>query len=326
MDGPAASKPAGYTLDTGPTVLTMPGLLADAFAAVGADMADFCTIKPVDPMYRAVFADGSVLRVWHGRERMTQEIAEVAGAKDAAAFGRFCDWLAELYRVEMAHFIDTNYDSVLDLARPLGPALQLLRLGGFRKLANVVRLVLRRRAPAAHLHASSRCTPASPPTRRWPCTPSSPTWTRSRACSCPRAACTPWPPGLAAAVEKAGATFRYEQPVERILRAPGPRPGPRGRGRCRAASDRRALIDADAVVCNADLPVAYRTLLDGVEAPRAARRGTYSPSLLPVGGRRAGPAAGEAAHHNIHFGEAWDGAFKALIHDGPAACPTRRSS
>jgi len=31
----------GYRLDIGPTVLTMPGLLADTFAAAGADMADF---------------------------------------------------------------------------------------------------------------------------------------------------------------------------------------------------------------------------------------------------------------------------------------------
>ena len=70
------------------------------------------------------------------------------------------------------------------------------------------------------------------------------------------------------------------------------------------------------MVCNADLPVAYRTLLGGVEAPRAARRGTYSPScFLWVAGVRGRPPE-EAAHHNIHFGEAWDGAFRALLHEG----------
>ena len=49
----------GFRLDNGPTVLTMPNLLADAFAAAGADMADFITIDKVDPMYRACYADGS---------------------------------------------------------------------------------------------------------------------------------------------------------------------------------------------------------------------------------------------------------------------------
>jgi phytoene desaturase len=70
------------------------------------------------------------------------------------------------------------------------------------------------------------------------------------------------------------------------------------------------------VVCNADLPVAYRTLLGGLDAPRTARRGTYSPScFLWVAGVR-GPAPVGAAHHNIHFGQDWDGAFRALVRDG----------
>ena len=50
---------AGFRLDNGPTVLTMPGLLGDVFAAAGADMADHLDLRPVDPMYRAVYADGS---------------------------------------------------------------------------------------------------------------------------------------------------------------------------------------------------------------------------------------------------------------------------
>ena len=49
---------AGFRLDNGPTVLTMPNLLADAFAAVGAELDEFCEIVPVDPMYRAVYATG----------------------------------------------------------------------------------------------------------------------------------------------------------------------------------------------------------------------------------------------------------------------------
>ena len=71
----------GYVLDNGPTVLTMPGLLEDTFAAAGADMADFVTIRPVDPMYRAVYADGSELRLWHDRGRMAAEIEAFVGAR-----------------------------------------------------------------------------------------------------------------------------------------------------------------------------------------------------------------------------------------------------
>ena len=128
----------GYRFDTGPSVLTMTGILSDVFAAAGEDMAGHLTLLPVDPMYRACFPDGSELRVWHGRERMTAEIRDFAGAAEAEAFGRFCDWLGRLYQLELPNFIDRNFDSPLDLAWPLGPIVRLVRMGGFRKLSGVV--------------------------------------------------------------------------------------------------------------------------------------------------------------------------------------------
>ena len=64
----------GYRFDTGPTVLTMTGMLADTFAAAGADIDDHLRLSAVDPMYRACFADGTELRVRHGREAMAEEI------------------------------------------------------------------------------------------------------------------------------------------------------------------------------------------------------------------------------------------------------------
>ena len=54
---------AGYRIDTGPTVLTMPDIISEAFAAVGASMADHLDLMPVEPAYRATFADGSALNV-----------------------------------------------------------------------------------------------------------------------------------------------------------------------------------------------------------------------------------------------------------------------
>ena len=115
--------------------------------------------------------------------------------------------------------------------------------------------------------------------------------------------------GLADAVAKGGAELRYDSPVTRILRgADGAVTG------VEIGGDER--LAADVVVCNADLPVAYRTLLGGVDAPRAARRGRYSPScLLWVAGVRGLPPAG-AAHHNIHVGRQWDESFDAIIRQG----------
>ncbi len=40
----------GYSFDTGPSVLTMPSLIADAFACVGEDMKDWLELMPVSPL------------------------------------------------------------------------------------------------------------------------------------------------------------------------------------------------------------------------------------------------------------------------------------
>ena len=299
---------AGFRLDNGPTVLTMPDLLADAFAAAGAEMADFVTIKPVDPMYRAVYADGSTLHVRHGREAMTDEIRRFANAREAEAFGRFCDWLERLYRVEMAHFIDANFDSVLDLVKPWRAGLELVRLGGFGKLGRKVASFfdderLQRIFSFQSMYAGLA------PYEALSLYAVITYMDSVEGVFVPEGGMHAMATGLAAAVEKAGVTIRYDSPVTRILRT--------GSGAVNgvevAGSER---IAADVVVCNPDLPVAYRTLLGGVEAPRVARRGKYSPScLLWVAGVKGLPPA-EAAHHNIHFGHDWDASFKALIHDG----------
>ena len=83
---------------------------------------------------------------------------------------------------------------------------------------------------------------------------------------------------------------------------------------------------ADAVVCNADLPGAYR-LVPGLASPRRLRR----PALLAVGASCGTPvcaaARGEAvAHHNIHFGERVGRAASAPSSTRASACPIRRSS
>jgi len=301
---------AGYRFDTGPTVLTMPGLIDDCLRAAGTARDDVLHLKPVDPMYRACYADGSTLRVWHGRERMTAEIAEVCGADQAEAFGRFCDWLAALYRLELPNFIDRNFDSPLDLVRPLGPALRLVRQGGFRKLAAVVGSYFSDERLQRIFSFQSMYAGLAP--------------YEALAIYCvitymdtvagvyvPVGGMSALPEALATAAAQGGATFRYGVDVERIVLEHGTS------GRVLGVRlDDGEHIAADAVVCNADLPVAYRTLLGGLPAPWVARRGRYSPSCVVWHAGVRGELPAEAAHHNIHFGQEWDGAFRALLRDG----------
>jgi phytoene desaturase len=304
------AEDGGYRFDTGPTVLTMPHLVERCFAAVGVDMADLLTLVPVDPMYRACYADGSEVRVRHGRAAMTEEIRTVCGPAEAASFGRFCDWLTRLYQVEMPGFIERNYDSPLDLARPLRPAVELVRLGAFRRLAKTVgrhfaderlRRLFSFQAMYAGLAPYEALALYAVITYM----------DAVNGVVVPVGGMHALPRALAAAAEKAGVTFRYGTRVERIVLERGTDGPVRG---VRLAGGE--VLPAAAVVANSDLPVAYRTLLPGLSPPRAARRGAYSPSAVVWhAGVRGGLPTG-AEHHNIHFGAAWDGAFRAILDEG----------
>jgi phytoene desaturase len=301
---------AGYRIDTGPSVLTMPGLLAETFAAAGADIADHLRLSALDPMYRAWWPDAEPISVRPGREAMTEEIRERCGPQDAAAFGRFVDWLARLYRVEQPHFVERNYDRVTDLARPLRPALELVRLGAWRKMAAVVdsyftdprlRQVFSFQALYAGLSPFDAlaiyCVITYMDTVEGVWFPEGGIHSVAR--------------GLADAATKAGADIRYDATVSRIVRrlgSSGPVTGVR-------LADGE-LLGADAVVANPDVPALYRELLPSARMPRVARRGEYSPSAtLWLAGVRGSLPPG-TGHHNIHFGGDWKGSFDALLRTG----------
>jgi len=301
----------GFSLDNGPTVLTMPDLLEEAFVAAGASMADHVTIKPVDPMYRACYADGSTLLVKHGREAMTEEIARFANRKEADAFGRFSDWLEGLYTAEMRSYIDTNLDSPLDLIKPWRDGLAILKMGGFGKLDKKVASFFDDQRLQQIFSFQSMYAGLAPYEAL--AIYAVITYMDSvKGVFVPEGGMHQMAAGLAEAVEKAGVSFRYSSPVSKIVR----RADGSVRGVMIGSGPDAELVEADVVVCNPDLPVAYRELLDDVKIPRVARNGKYSPScLLWVAGVKGLPPA-DAAHHNIHFGEDWDGSFKALIEDG----------
>ena len=303
----------GFRLDNGPTVLTMPNLLEEAFAAAGSTMADHIKIKPVDPMYRACYADGSTLFVRHGREAMTNEIASFANDKEAESFGRFCDWLEKLYRAEMDSFIDANFDSPLDLLKPWKSGLELVRLGGFGNLGKKVASFFEDERLQRIFSFQSMYAGLAPYEAL--ALYAVITYMDSvEGVFVPEGGMHMMAAGLAEAVEQAGVPIRYSSPVSQIVRfADG---SVRGVQLGEPGAEGSELLEADAVICNPDLPVAYRELLDGVDVPKTAENGKYSPScLLWVAGVKGLPPA-EASHHNIHFGHDWDGSFKALIDDG----------
>jgi phytoene desaturase len=297
----------GFRIDSGPTVLTMVGLLEQTFAAAGAGLGDHVSLRRLDPAYRACFPDGSELRVRADRQAMVEEIRGFAGDGEAAAFERFCTWLGRLYRLELPHFIERNYDSPLDLARDPAALVHLFRLGGLRKLAPTVARFFRDPRLQRIFSFQSMYAGLSP-FEALAIYSVITYMDMVEGVYFPEGGMHEVPRGLASAAEKAGATFHFGTPVERITRrADGSVLGVR--------LESGESIRAEAVVCNVDVAVAYRSLL-GLPPPRVAARGRYSPSCVVwlAGVRGALPAG--SAHHNLHFGQTWREAFAALLEDG----------
>jgi phytoene desaturase len=100
----------GYAFDTGPTVLTMPDLLAETLDAVGERLDDWLELTRLDPAYRAHYPDGSTMDVITDTARMAAEIGRVCGPREADGYLRFVDFARRLWNLERADFIERNLD------------------------------------------------------------------------------------------------------------------------------------------------------------------------------------------------------------------------
>ncbi len=292
----------GYRFDTGPTVLTMPGLIADALACVGEELGDWLQLDPVQPLYRAFFPDGSQLDVHADADAMADEIRTVCGAAEAAGYRRYVDFVSELYRLEMRDFIDRNIDSPFDLLTP--NLARLVALGGFRRLAPKVADYLR--DPRTQRVFSFQSMYAGLAPQDALAIYAVIAYMDSVAgVYFPRGGMHAVPRALAGAAEKHGVTIRYSTEVTRVELS-----GRRATAVITADGER---VPCDAVVLNPDLPVAHRDLLG--RDPWTNRRLSYSPScFLLLAGSSA--SYSRIAHHNLHFGQAWDGVFRDLIDKG----------
>jgi phytoene desaturase len=292
---------AGYRFDTGPTVLTMPDLIHDAFNSVGEDMNDWLDLMPVEPLYRAFYPDGSQLDVHSNVDAMAEEISQVISPQEAAGYRRYVDFVSKLYQYEMRDFIDTNIDTPLDLLTE--NLAKLVAIGGFRKLAPKVRQYLN--DPRTERLFSFQAMYAGLSPQDALAIYAIIAYMDSVAgVYFPKGGMHALPKAMAAAAEKHGVQIHYGTEVTDVEMS-----GQRAVAVRTANGERYA---ADVVVLNPDLPVAYRQLLG--REPWNVRRLTYSPSCFLL---LAGSSATytKTAHHNIHFGRSWDGVFRELIND-----------
>lgn len=290
---------SGYSFDTGPSVLTMPDLIADALACVGEDIKDWLDLVPLEPLYRAFYADGTQLDVHADTNQMQAEIAKNISPEEAIGYGKYVDFVTKLYKYEMKDFIDRNIDSPINLLTP--NLARLIALGGFRRLAPKVNQFLK--DPRLQKVYSFQAMYAGVSPQQALAIYAVIAYMDSvNGVFFPKGGMHAVPRALAGAAQKHGVTFKYNTSVTGIEKS---------NGRATAVlTDAGERIPCDVVVLNPDLPVAWKELLG--KEPLSIKRLKYSPSCatLLIGSNKS---YDHLAHHNIHFGESWSGVFDELI-------------
>jgi phytoene desaturase len=290
----------GYEFDTGPTVLTMPDLIAETLAAVGEELPDWLDLTRLDPAYRAHFPDGSTLDVIADTARMAGEVSRVCGPREADGYLRFVEYARRLWHLERADFIDRNLDRPRDLVT--ANLLRLLAAGAFRRLQPKIETFFRD-ARTRRIFSFQSMYAGLAPHDALALYAVIAYLDSVAGVYFPKGGIAAVPRALAGAAEKHGVEFRYGTTVAGVETRGGRAVGVR--------TTDGEFVAADVVVLNPDLPVAYETLLG--QAP--LRRLRYSPScvVLHVGSRQG---YARIAHHNIHFGRAWRTTFEEVIRRG----------
>jgi phytoene desaturase len=277
----------GFRMDAGPTLLVMRDVLEALFRDAGEELADHLSLRQVSPNYRVRFADGSQLTFHPDVERMAQEIERlVPGAGEG--FRRLMREAARTYRSGRAGVLERNFKGLLDYVRsPIPPAegLRMVTLGALDRYLG--RFFEDRRLKDAfgfqtlYLGMSPYDSPALYALL--------PAIEILEGIWYPEGGMASIPKAIAALAEAKGATLRLNARVAAIESAAG------RATHVRLSSGER--LEADLIVCNADLPAAYRELLDGKPPARHARmRVGASCFLLYLGIEGKVPGL---AHHNL---------------------------
>ena len=303
---------AGYTFDTGPSLLTMPWVLEALFAVAGRRLEDELRLVAVEPICRYRWPDGTCFEASQHLPLLTQEIGRL-DPRDIAGFFRFMAYAARIYTTVAGPFLLHPFDGIRDL---LTPALLrgAFQIDPFRTVDQAVRTFFHSPYLRQLFNRYATYNGSSP--YRAPAT--------FNLIAYVELAQGGWYVQggmyeLARALERLarrlGVEIRLHSPVEQILVADDT-----ARGVVLASGERLA---AEAVVVNVDPRYVYQALVPG--AHRTAQRlARLEPScsgfvvLLGIDRIYAG-----LAHHNVFFSADYEREFAAIFDKRvPAPDPT----
>lgn len=104
----------GFRFDLGPSVLTMPFILERLFQKCGANIEDYINIKPVDPICRYFYPDGSEFDCFRDHSLNVAQIQDFA-PNDVDAYKEFLSYSEDLYNRTKEAFLFNPLYSFSDL-------------------------------------------------------------------------------------------------------------------------------------------------------------------------------------------------------------------
>ena len=306
---------AGYTFDTGASLLTMRHVVDDLFAAAGRRTEDYLTLEPLDPICRYAWADGATFDASSDLDATRAEIRGFA-PEDLEAFDRYLADARRKYEVAERTFLAHPLNDLSRLLRPRY-ARDLAAISSLRTLANHTARHFRSPHLRQLFNRFATYNGSSP--YRAPATFALIPWVEfGLGAWYVRGGMYELPKQLARVAEELGVEISTKSTVVEIPVENSAAHGVR-------TSD-GVLHEADAVIANSDAIETYKRLI-----PTAARRVYTDRKLTKVEPSCSGFVLllgvrnryDKLAHHNIFFSKNYKDEFESIFDEmRPAADPT----
>lgn len=295
----------GFKFDGGPTVMTIPYLFDDIFAAAGKDRRDYFELVPLDPYYRIFDHEG---RYFDYRARQEDALAEVErwSPEDVDGYRKL---IAHSERIFNRFYVDTEkpYLHLTDMLPLMMPMVKLRAfLSAYRFVSGYIKNDFLRRVFSYHpllIGGNPLTTPAiflliTTVERKWGV---------HYAMGGTGAAVA----GLGRLLEEQGAAIHLSTEVAEIT-----------------VRDRRVtgvrltdgtFVEADDVVCNGDVAFAYHHLIPAqhrrIYTDRRIDHMQYSMSLCVIYfGTKRRYLDSKLAHHNVILNQRYQGLLNDIFH------------
>ena len=304
----------GYTFDTGPSLLTLPDVFRDLFAATGAPLDEVVDVVPVDPVCHYRFPDGTEVDLPHAEARVPAALAAAFGDRAAREWQAVMADAARLWDLVGEPVLQRPLGGVGDLVRRSASVRDLLAIAPWRTLRSLGRRRLS--DPRLRVLLDRYATYSGSDPRRLPALMSVVPFVEQRFGGWyVRGGLRVLGDALADRCRALGAGFRFGTAVTGIDRDAAGVTG------VRLADGTR--LAARLVVSDVDAEHLYRDLLPGPgtrRSLRALRRVQPSLSgfvlLLALRGRTPEPR-----HHRVLFPADYDAEFDAIFGRAPRPVP-----